>query len=307
MDVFIVLQQMLVLLVMMMIGFFMYRWNWVDDHSCNHLSKLCVNVLNPCIIINGVLGKDRTADGSILYQNIIMMIVYFVILIILSYPLVKMLRVKLQMQSMYQLMLIFSNVGFMGIPVISSIYGQESIVYIVFYMLGYNFLLYTFGLYMAMKSSGQKVVFSVKRIFNVGVISSIIALIIFALNIQIPSSVGTFFNYMGNAVVPLSMMIIGTSVAQHGNKKFFTDIKIYVFSAVKMLVIPIVAALLLRFVPVNAMVGGVFILMLAMPVGSIVVMLAKESGADDKECTKGSVVTTLLSILTIPIVSIFLP
>lgn len=122
-----------------------------------------------------------------------------------------------------------------------------------------------------------------------------------------PDSVCTFFDYVGNAAVPLSMILIGASVAQGGRKEFFLDKKVYAFMAVKMLAIPICAALLLRFLQWPAIVEGVFVLMLAMPVGSIVVMLATESGADALECTKGNMLTTLASVITIPIVAAFLP
>lgn len=307
MDVFVVLQQMLVLFTMMVIGFVAYKIKWIDDHSYAHLSKLCVNVLNPCIAINGVLGKGRPEDGSIILQNLIMMVLYFVILIVFSIPLVKLLRIEKTKENEYRLMTIFSNVGFMGIPVISSIYGQEAIVYVVFYMLGYNLLLYTYGLYLASKGRGEGQKFDAKRLVNAGVIASVVALVIFSLDIKVPASVASFFNYTGNAVVPLSMMLIGASVAQHADKKFFTDLRFYIFAASKMLVIPITAAFVVRMFQLPVLVQGVFILMLAMPVGSIVVMVAKETGMDERTCTIGSVLTTLLSILTIPIVAIFLP
>ena len=278
---FVVIQQMLVLLVMMLLGYIAFRIRWLDDNSCSKMSKIVVNVLNPCLMVYGVLGKEVRLESSMLFQTLV-------------------------------LMLIFSNVGFMGIPVITSIYGTESMILIAFYSLGYNLLLYTYGIYLAGKNSqeengakgakgGQW-----KRLLNPGVASCILAVAIFASGVTVPESVYTFFDYTGNAAVPLSMILIGASVAQGGKKEFFLDKKIYAFTAIKMLVIPIVGALFCRLLPWPAIVEGVFILMLAMPVGSIVVMMAAEGGNDAIECTKGSIITTLLSVLTIPVVSLFL-
>lgn len=306
MNVFVVLQQMLVLLTMMALGYFVYRKGWLNDESYGHVSKICVNILNPCIVIYGVTGKDSNLPGHIVVQNLTFMCIYFVVLIILSKPITRILKVSKDNRSIYELMVIFSNVGFMGIPVISSIFGQESVVLIAFYMLGYNMVLYTYGLYLSSKSGGAKLAFNWKSLLNPGVVSCIVALILFAFKVQPAASVVNFFDYMGNAVVPMSMMLIGASVAQHADRSFLTDIRMYAFSAIKLLVIPITAALLMKGFAIDPMVKGVFVMMLAMPVGTIVVMFAKQAGADEMECTKGSVITTLLSIVTIPIVAAFL-
>ena len=312
MNMFVVIQQMLVLLVMMLIGYIVFRIKWLDANACGKMSKIVVNVLNPCLMINGVLGKAVNLKGDMLFQTLVLVVVYYGALILLSIPVASILRVKNKHYNLYRLMLIFSNVGFMGIPVVTSIYGKEAMLLIAFYNLGYNLLLYTYGIYLASTGGepGEKTETAKgagwKKLLNLGVASCLISIIIFLSGVTMPDSVCTFFDYVGNAAVPLSMILIGASVAQGGKKEFFLDRKMYVFMAVKMLAIPVAAALLMRLLPWPAMVEGVFILMLAMPVGSIVVMLAAESGADEIECTKGSILTTLLSVLTIPIVSVFL-
>lgn len=312
MNIFVVIQQMLVLLVMMLIGYIVFRIKWLDANACSKMSKIVVNILNPCLMINGVLGKEGNLEGNMLFQTLVLVVVYYGALILLSGPVASILRVKKKHHNLYRLMLIFSNVGFMGIPVITSIYGKETMLLIAFYNLGYNLLLYTYGIYLASTGGDAEEKTeavkggSWKKLLNLGVASCVISILIFLSGATMPDSVCTFFDYVGNAAVPLSMILIGASVAQGGKKEFFLDRKMYVFMAIKMLAIPVAAALLMRLLPWPAMVEGVFILMLAMPVGSIVVMLATESGADEIECTKGSILTTLLSVLTIPIVSLFL-
>lgn len=312
MNIFVVIQQMLVLLVMMLIGYIVFRIRWLDANACSKMSKIVVNILNPCLMINGVLGKEAALEGNMLFQTLILVVIYYGVLVLLSGPVASVLRVKKKHYNLYRLMLIFSNVGFMGIPVITSIYGKEAMLLIAFYNLGYNLLLYTYGIYLA--STGEETEQKAeaakgagwKKLLNLGVASCLISILIFVSGVTMPDSVCTFFDYVGNAAVPLSMILIGASVAQGGKKEFFLDGKMYVFMAIKMLAIPIAAALLMRLVSWPALVEGVFILMFAMPVGSIVVMLAAEGGADEIECTKGSILTTLLSVLTIPVVSLFL-
>lgn len=312
MDIFIILQQMLMLLAMMLVGFLIFRLNWLDSHSCGSISKIVINVCNPALMINGVLGKGERLAGSMLFQTLVLVAVYYGSLTLISLPVASALRVQKKHFNLYRLMIIFSNVGFMGIPVITSIYGKEAMLLIAFYNLGYNLLLYTYGIYLARRCNGEENAGEVqkggqwKQLINPGVVGCIVAIAIFASNTSMPDSVCTFFSYVGNAAVPLSMLMIGASFAQGGKKEFFLDKKMYVFSFIKLLAIPITVALLLRLLPWPAMVEGVFILMFAMPVASIVVMLATENGADAIESTKGIIITTLLSVLTIPIVSMFL-
>lgn len=321
-SAFIILQQMLVLFGMMLVGYFCYKIDWIDDHTYGKLSKIVVNILNPLLVIDGVLGKNTGEDLNKLGINFGMMIIYFIFLIIISIPVVKLLRPEKKNVELYRLMMIFSNVGFMGIPVISALYGSGVIIYIVFYMLGYNFLLYTYGIILARRSAqrnsqrsekenGENNTVSfkdnIKSIMNPGVVAGTFAIVLFVMNIQVAAPVASFIKYLSQCVVPMSMILIGASMAQHELKTIFNEMKMYWFLLIRLVIIPIAVALLVRQLPIDSQILGVFILMLAMPVGSIVVLVAMEQGADSTCCTKGSVVSTLLSIITIPIVAMFLP
>lgn len=327
-SAFIILQQMLVLFGMMLVGYFCYKIDWIDDHTYGKLSKIVVNILNPLLVIDGVLGKNIGEDLNKLGINFGMMVIYFIFLVIISIPVVKIVHPEKKNIELYRLMMIFSNVGFMGIPVISALYGSGVIIYIVFYMLGYNFLLYTYGIILAKRSAqsnsqscekanevngkndkNNTISFkdNIKSIMNPGVIAGILAIVLFVMNIQVASSVASFIKYLSQCVVPLSMILIGASMAQHELKTIFNEIKMYWFLLIRLVIIPIAVALLVRQIPIDSQILGVFILMLAMPVGSIVVLVAMEQGADAGCCTKGSVVSTLFSIITIPIIAMFLP
>lgn len=74
----VIFQQMMVLFGMMLVGFFCYKWDWIDDHSYGKLSKIVVNILNPLLVIDGVLGKSRDGSFHNLLTNLVMVILYFV-------------------------------------------------------------------------------------------------------------------------------------------------------------------------------------------------------------------------------------
>ncbi len=342
MAAIIVFKRMLALFLMMAAGFICAKIGWTDKDFSGKLSRIVVNVLNPMLMLGGVINKERGDDLYLILSNLCMMIIYFVILFILGALVVRLLCLKGSQKSLYHMMMIFSNVGFMGIPVISSVYGDGCILLICFYMLGYNLLLYTLGVYLTQKSieedradgavksegvtgsgetgeagksgksgrSGKSGVDreTLKKILNPGFLACFAAIAIFAFKIPVFEPVADFVSTMGNTAVPLSMFLIGVSVSEQSASDILSDKKIYPFLLIRLIVIPVVMAFLVKMIPVSLpeMVKGVFIMMLAMPVGSIVVLMATEQGADEVCCVRGNVLSTLAAVLTIPVVAMML-
>lgn len=359
MDIGVIFGQMLVLLAMMAVGYFSYKKSWVTDDTAGHLSKLVVNIFNPILVVNGVLGQNSVAAGANIGWNIFFIVLYFVLLLIAGIFLPVVLRPENGHKNIYRLMTIFSNVGFMGIPVIKSILGDEAMIYVAFYILGYNIMLYTVGMFLAQKAGEEKVgtgssylealaantanrmeemteqqaireVFYqtkksgiaefVKRMLNPGVLAALFAVFIFATGMQMPGPIVTFCDYMGNTTIPLSMIMIGISMAQANLREVFTDWRMYAFIALRMIVFPLAImgifngvlgnlasdAVITAWNTMDANVFGVFMIELGMPVGSIIVMLTRESGGDADYCTRGVVLSTLASIVTIPFICAFL-
>jgi len=288
----------------------------MNETSYSHLSRIVVNICNPLLVISGVFGKDKSDAGPLLIQDILLVILCYGLLTILGIVFSIVLNPKKSHKKVYRLMTIFPNAGFMGIPVISSIYGEESVIYILFYMLAYNIILYTYGMILARQAgadNGNEITVKksftedLKKMLNPGVIGSIAAIIIFACQIRVPDAAASFCKYFGDATIPLSMMLIGISIAKVELKSVFSDWRLYIYTILRMLIIPIILILILKpILPVNDMIFGVFALEFAMPIGTILTLVAEENGADSTCCTNGIILTTLASIITIPIVSMFL-
>lgn len=354
MNIGVIFSQMLVLLAMMAVGFWCYKKKWITDESSGHFSKLVVNVFNPILVVNGVLGQNSSEAGSYIGWNIVFIIAYFVILALLGVLMPVILRPDAKRKSIYRLMTIFSNVGFMGIPVIRSIFGNEAMIYVAFYILAYNIMLYTCGMYLAKKAGEEYQNRSVsyleavaangeehakkgknetnavvqsesavtqnveksgwkgflRQMINPGVIAALIAVIIFATGVTLPEAVVSFCDYMGNTTIPLSMLLIGVSMAQTNARDVFGDWRIYAFVLLRMVLLPIGMTFLLggfvRTYAIAPVVFGVFIIELGMPVGSIIALMTREKGGDVAYCTRGVVLSTLASIITIPIICAFL-
>ena len=255
MQAMIVLGQMMVLLVMMGIGYFSYKKEVVDQNTAGQLSSLVVNVFNPILVVNGVLGSQQKGGLDSILLNLAMVLLYFTVLILASFPLSKILRVEKKVFTTNRLMLIFGNLGFMGIPVLRSIYGDDAMIYVAFYILVYNILLYTYGMRLAEKAGEefhQKTepkrnrAANLKRICNPGVFASLAAVLIFLFPPALPQPVYTFCDYMGNTTVPLSMILIGISVARENLGEVFRERRIYGFILLRMVALPVALTLLLK-------------------------------------------------------------
>lgn len=310
MSAVIVLGQMLVLFAMMAVGYFAWKKQWIDERSQKGISKLVVDVFNPLLVISGIVGYDYENSALNVGQNMVFVCVYFFLFLVAGWIITFVLRLKRPQKQFYQMMMMFSNIGFIGIPLVTALLGKEYVLYVAFYILIYNILLYTYGMYLAVKSNGDEqggsISFPVKKVLNPGVFGCLLAILIFVCRIRIPAPVETFVTYMGDTCIPLSMILIGASVAQMDLRRLFSNGKMYVFLAVKMLLLPIAAALICRQFLVDQGIYRVFVLECAVPIGSIITLMAKEYGDEDDSPTIGVVLSTLLSVITIPVVAVFL-
>lgn len=316
MDIGIIFGQMLVLLTMMLTGSFVYKKKWLGEEGTANISKLVVNVFNPLLVIGGVLGDTDAISNDKIIGNLQLVVLYYLIAVVFGFLLAWVLRPPKNLKSIYILMATFSNLGFMGIPVAKSLYGSEGVVYVSFYILLYNVIVYTYGMALARRAAREKsgvgstekvpLAVSLKRMINPGVVAALLALVIFAAGIRMPAPVISLCEYMGDTTIPLSMMMIGISIAKADLKSYLKDARMYAFILLRMVALPITVALLMRNMGFDTVVFGVFIIELAMPIGSIIGLFAKECGADDAYCMKGTVLSTLASIITIPLVGLFL-
>lgn len=302
----ILLKRMLALLFMMACGYVAYRRKWVGEEGYSSLSTIVANVFNPILLFQSVIIADRTISSKQIGQNLILVAIYFVILIVLGFIIPMVLLVKGTEKYQYNLMTLFSNVGFMAIPVLSALYGDSATIYIIFYVLVYNVLAYSYGIFLCVKTKEGKGKFDWKVMWNPGLVGAILALLLYVSKIQVSDPFTTICDYMGNATIPLSMFVTGISIAKFPLKEYLSGARVYIYSAIKLLLIPIIGALIIRQFSVDEMIKNVFVLELAMPVGAVILALNKNYGDNEIVVSRGIVISTVLSIITIPIVALFL-
>lgn len=301
------LQQMVVLFFLMGIGFFCSKKGIITEEVSKKLSAIVVNIANPALVLTGCMGENKMEGRELLMVAGIVIAVYAA-LVLLAMLIPRFLFIEKKKRGTYQAMTVFSNIGFMGFPVISAVYGNGALLYASLFMIPYNVLIYTYGV--AAMTAGteekKKEGISFGRIFNVGVIACIVTIIFYLLRISMPEFIEITITHLSNLTAPLSMMVIGASLSRIHLKKLFMDGKLLLFSFIKLLVIPIVGVMIIRQFVENDIICGVCMVMLATPVGSMTAMLAQQYDGDYEMASKGVALTTILSVATMPLVSMLM-
>lgn len=296
----VLLQQMGILFVYMMIGYVACKKEYFDQEFGKKLSWLVVNVANPMLAISAVVNNEEQIAKKDFYVTVLLAICFYAFFLILAQILPRLIGVQNSDIGVYKMMTTFNNIGFMGFPVIAAAYGNGALIYAVPFSIMFNILCYTWGI-QTLCGGGEKG--NWKRIINIGTISGIISIVLFFMQIPVPKMICSLSVGLSNLTGPLSMLVIGISIAAMELKDLFTDVKLLKFALIKLLAVPVAAMLLVCQVIDNRLICEVFLVMMATPAASMCAMLSQQYGGDYELAAKGVALTTILSVVTMPIVS----
>lgn len=296
----VLLQQMGILFVYMMIGYVACKKEYFDQEFGKKLSWLVVNVANPMLAISAVVNNEEQIAKKDFYVTVLLAICFYAFFLILAQILPRLIGVQKSDIGVYKMMTTFNNIGFMGFPVIAAVYGNGALIYAVPFSIMFNILCYTWGI-QTLCRGGEKE--NWKRIINIGTISGIISIVLFFMQIPVPKMICSLSAGLSNLTGPLSMLVIGISIAAMELKDLFTDVKLLKFALIKLLAVPVAAMLLVCQVIDNRLICEVFLVMMATPAASMCAMLSQQYGGDYELAAKGVALTTILSVVTMPIVS----
>lgn len=301
MDIMVVFQTMLKLFLLLILGFVLFKCHIFDEYTNKKISALIVNVASPMLIISSIAGVEGS-NKSIVFLMIGAGILMYIGFIILGKIINRVFPFPKKDWPVYECMVVFANTGFMGYPVLLDVFGQEAVFYASLIHMAFNFFVYTYAIMCLTKGDDSEFKLNFKQLLTPGIILIFVGIFIYLFDIQLPSVLMDTINSVGSLTAPLSMMMIGSSLAVYPIKDSFTDWRSYLFACVRLLIIPFVTMLICRLIHIDPYYANITIITNAMPVGSMVLMLATQYNANVKIVTRNIVVSTLLSVITIPIV-----
>lgn len=296
MSTLVVVQQMGVITILVAIGIFLYKRGVVQGEVSQKLSIIVMDICNPAMILASLLSGNVTATHRDLIEAIILGISFYIILVMLGFIIPYILRSKKDMRRFYNTMTVYTNIGFIGIPVARAILPENAILYVIVCNVMYSLFFYTHGI--VILSNGKEKI-NLRKIISPGTVMAVLSLVIFWFNYKPPIIISNSVQYVGNATVFLSMTLLGVSIARSNVLKGFKDIRIWGYVLIRMIMIPVAMFFALRALGCGDITILGMCLMAAMPVGNLPLIQSEKMGEDTTTLSNAITVTTIMSIATI--------
>lgn len=303
MNFSVIITQMAILFIVLAIGYAANKFRIMTTDTNKLLSKLVINIALPCTVLSSVISGHVTATGLNAAYFMLLSLGSYILPLIMSVPLPHLLRARKSDGGLYRFMICFGNVSFMGIPVIQSIFGDGAIFYASLFSVIFGVLCYSVGLLM-ITGRGKKL--ELKLFINPLMVVSLLTVLIFYIKLPVPAILTSTVDLVGKLTTPSAMLILGSTLACIPLKDVFTDIRVYLMAFVKLIIIPVMTWLVLHVFITDQLMLGILVTLSAMPSATNTTMLSMEYGGNEQLASKGVFMTTLFSIITIPLLLYFL-
>ncbi len=290
-------QKMIVMFIILISGAIAYKTNIVTKEGNSTLSDLLLLIVNPIVIFMS-FQMDHTPElFTRLWISMGFALICHAVAILISYIAISS---KSENFDIERVSAIYSNCGFIGIPIINALFGQEGVFYLASYIAVFNILLWTQGyILMTGKTSLKHIL---KGICSPCVIAAVLGIICFSFKIKLFALADEAFTHIANMNTPLAMIVAGVTIAQSDILNAIKDIRLYYICFLKLLVIPIAAALILRLFRADEVLTMTSVIEIACPVGASCTMFAIRYNKNAVYASELYTVSTILSAISLPFV-----
>ncbi len=296
-------QQVAVLFLLMGCGFLAVKTGVLRPEGKQTLSNLLIYLVVPAMIVNSY----RMEFSEEILHNLLAAFGMSVLAILIGTVLTLVLtaRQKDRRAPIFRFACVFSNAAYMGFPLISALFGSEGLLYASAYVTVFNILLWTMGYGMVSGSSSPKAV--VRSLLHTPVLyAMVVGLSVYLLQIPLPRLITQPIELLSGMNTPLSMLITGMLIAAGDLKSIVCDIHIWKLAGVRMLLIPAVCVAAFALLGFQGMSAQVVLLLECCPAAAITSVFAVQFGHDEHFAAGSVVLTTLLSILVLPLCALVL-
>lgn len=309
----IILEQIFILFLISLTGFIAFKLKAISAENNTGLVRIIIRITLPLLIFTSFAGAEITDEMLVNFPLVIASSVLSVtVLFGLSKITGAILNLNKQNKSLHSVHTMFGNVVFLGFPLLNALYpGGEGLIYAAIFQLGHDSLMWTWGIYILNSDSQTKKKKAFLHIINPNTIAFAAGVLILISKITIPEIVFNTFFSIGHTTIYISMIYVGGVLAQVSPRSLVSNLRSYLLSLNKLLIGPIIIGstfVLLKSFGVNISQTAIIcsVLQAAMPCMIIVSVLAKDMGLNDKQAVENIFVSTLLSIITLPLLFFFL-
>ena len=297
----ITLYKTLVMVILALTGVMSYKTGIVDEKINKKLSDLVLTLFTPILLFTSFQKEFTPRLLSGLGVSVVLSVLSFMVIWCICKIVVQ--KQNRDYAAVEHVAIMYSNCGFIGIPMAQGIFGADGVFYMTAYVALANFLLWSHGIIVM---SGKMDVKSLKKVFTSPTIIAIIfGVLCFFLQIRMPTIIEEPLEMIANMNTPMAMMVAGINIAQADLKHTFKKARLYWLSFVKLIVMPMVLIGLFYFLPVDNVIKTVMILASSCPVGVTGSLFALRYGKDAVYASELFSMSTLLSIITVPFMMLF--
>ena len=286
----------------------------LSENTSRRLYGLIVIINITAVLICSAFDDSPKVPLQTLGLSLCVFVISYGILILFAYLIPLVLRVPNHARYSYRMLTVFGNVGFIGIPLASAVLGSGSLIFVSINNLIYNVLVYTYGISTLKKASIAQHPDAaptepeniLHKLVNAGTVSAVLTIIFYLGDFNVPTIISSSLTYAGRTTTFLSMLVLGVSVAQMAPKDIFSHPKLYIFALIRQILLPVGFTLLLGLFIKEPLILNTTALLLAVPAGNMPLMLSKQLHVNESAISQGIILTTLLSLVTIPVVTLFI-
>lgn len=291
-----VFAKMAMLVLIMLLGYLCARIGITGPEFNQRVTPLMVKVLLPATILNSVLSVPDFS-GRELLDYILVMTVMVALQMLPAWFLPRLMRTRSEDVGATRLVTAFGNVGFVGLPVVAAIFGDEMVFFASLCNIPFNLALYSCSAAQLSPDGGRV---RWQDVLNAPVIATLLSVVLLLSRVHVPGVLADTISSVSGVTIPLSMLVIGTSLGGISVRSVLTDWRVYVVSAVRLLVCPLLTWLVLWPFAAGALLG-ISVLMAACPSAMLVTALCLQYGRSDAFASKCIFLSTILSAVTIPL------
>ncbi|WP_337388533.1 AEC family transporter [Prevotella sp.] len=295
------LQVMVVLFIIVVLGYALCKLGYMGEDFDRKLSSIVVDVTCPLLILSSVMGESLP-DRTLILPLLGVGFLTYVLLLVFGFFVPRLIAADRDDQGMIGFALMFANVGFIGYPIVSSIFGAKAVFYAALLNMPNTFFIFTAGV-MLVKGEYSVRKLNLKLLFSPAMIAAFVAALLVALDVHTPEIVARPVTMVGNITVPAALMIIGSSMARLPLHDIIGSPKVYVASVVRLGVVPLSLYFFFKECGVSDIVNEINTVVIAMPVASFGTMFCMKYGRNPALMTEMTFITTVGSIFTIPLIT----
>lgn len=294
------ISKMITFVALMLVGYVLARKKVVDKDFLRGLSFLVLNVFLSCTILNSVINNRPQFSGWELLRIIGLLTLMIAIAYIVSALIVHIFKINDENAPTFELLMSVMNNIFVGLPLLQSLFGSAPVLYCALSCIPYNVFLYTYGVWRL--KSGKNIVggIQLKDALTVPLIATFIALIIFIFDIPVPTFLAELISSTSAATMPVSMIVIGVTLGGVSLVDAFKEKRVYIVSFVRLILIPAITWCIMSALTNDSLFISIVTILSACPSAIIVTVLALQYDYDPVFTSKSVLVTTVLSMLTLP-------